>query len=46
MLANGTLKWEFMITHQLGLDALPGAFQMMNGRTEHFSKVLFQPNGV
>ncbi len=46
MLANGTLKWEFMITHQLGLDALPGAFQMMNGRTEHFSKVLFQPNGA
>lgn len=42
-LATGKLKWEFMITHELGLEALPGMFENIRGRNEHFSKVMFKP---
>ena len=42
-LANGTLKWEFMITHQLELEALPGMFESFKARNDFFSKVMFLP---
>jgi len=44
-LASGDLKWEFMITHQLGLDALPGVMKQLADRSIFSSKVLFMPNG-
>ncbi len=42
-LVSGRLKWEFMISHDLGLEALPGMFDTIRGRNEHFSKVMFRP---
>jgi L-iditol 2-dehydrogenase len=42
-LADGTLKWEFMITHELPLRDLPRMFETIRGRNEHFSKVMFRP---
>ena len=42
-LADGTLKWEFMITHDLQLAELPRMFETIRGRNEHFSKVMFRP---
>jgi len=43
-LANGQLKWEFMITHELPLSALPAMMTTLAERTEFSSKVLFMPN--
>lgn len=45
-LASGRLKWEFMISHELGLDALPGMFETFRARNAFFSKVMFRPNGA
>ncbi len=42
-LGSGELKWEFMISHELGLDALPDTFKMFKTRNEFFSKVMFRP---
>ena len=42
-LGTGDLKWEFMITHELGLEALPDTFKMFTTRNEFFSKVMFRP---
>ena len=43
-LASGALKWEFMITHELGLEALPGMFeQLRTDRGLFFSKIMFRP---
>jgi L-iditol 2-dehydrogenase len=42
-LASGRLAWEFMITHELGLEALPGMFQTFRGKNDFFSKVMFRP---
>lgn len=42
--ADGTLKWEFMITHELGLDALPEVMAQLGERSIFSSKVLFFPN--
>jgi L-iditol 2-dehydrogenase len=42
-LASGDLKWKFMITHDLDLDALPGIFENFRDRSIFFSKVLFRP---
>ena len=42
-LASGTLKWEFMITHDLKLEALPGMFESFKARNDFFSKVMFRP---
>ncbi|MCW6508881.1 galactitol-1-phosphate 5-dehydrogenase [Lichenifustis flavocetrariae] len=42
-LGTGELKWEFMITHELGLEALPETFKMFKTRNEFFSKVMFRP---
>ena len=42
-LGTGELKWEFMITHELGLEALPETFRMFDRRNEFFSKVMFRP---
>ena len=42
-LASGRLQWEFMISHPLALDALPGMFDMFRGKNDFFSKVMFQP---
>ena len=43
-LANGDLKWEFMITHQLSLAELPDMMVKLGDRSEFSSKVLFLPN--
>ena len=42
-LADDTLKWDFMITHDLQLGELPRMFETIRGRNEHFSKVMFRP---
>jgi L-iditol 2-dehydrogenase len=42
-LASGALKWEFMITHELPLEALPAMFDSFRARNEFFSKVMFRP---
>jgi L-iditol 2-dehydrogenase len=42
-LASGRLKWEFMITHELGLEALPGMFERIKNKSEFFSKIMFRP---
>lgn len=43
-LASGELRWEFMITHELGLDALPETMKQLFDRSIFSSKVLFLPN--
>lgn len=42
--ADGRLRWEFMITHELGLDALPETMKQLGERSIFSSKVLFLPN--
>ena len=42
-LGTGELKWEFMITHDLGLDALPDTFRMFKTRNKFYAKVMFRP---
>jgi len=42
-LASGRLKWEFMITHELGLEELPGVFEKIKNKSEFFSKIMFRP---
>lgn len=42
-MTSGDLKWEFMITHELGLDAVAETIKNMKERTIHSSKVLFMP---
>ncbi len=42
-LASGDLKWAFMISHDLGLDALPDMFQSFRARNAFYSKVMFRP---
>ncbi|RCV57813.1 galactitol-1-phosphate 5-dehydrogenase [Marinitenerispora sediminis] len=43
-MASGALAWKFMITHELGLDALPGTMHQLGDRSVFSSKVLFLPN--
>lgn len=43
-LASGELKWEFMITHELGLDKLPDMMKQLHDQSVFSSKVLFLPN--
>ncbi|QWT22700.1 galactitol-1-phosphate 5-dehydrogenase [Subtercola sp. PAMC28395] len=43
-LSTGDLKWQFMITHELGLDALPETMKQLADRSIFSSKVLFFPN--
>lgn len=43
-LADGSIRWEFMITHELGLDALPETMKQLGDRSIFSSKVLFLPN--
>ncbi|MCF2706076.1 galactitol-1-phosphate 5-dehydrogenase [Arcanobacterium haemolyticum] len=40
---SGDLKWEFMITHELGLDSVAETIKAMSERTIHSSKVIFMP---
>lgn len=42
-LADGSLGWEFMITHELGLDALPDTMRQLDERSIFSAKVLFVP---
>lgn len=42
-LASGALKWEFMISHELELEALPDMFETFKARNAFFSKVMFRP---
>lgn len=43
-LASGALKWEFMISHELGLADLPGMFERLRtDRSFFFSKIMFRP---
>jgi len=39
----GDLKWKFMITHDLELEALPEMFESFRERSVFTSKVLFRP---
>lgn len=41
---QGLLRWEFMITHELGLDKVAETIKAMSERTIHSSKVLFVPH--
>ncbi|MFV0432613.1 MAG: galactitol-1-phosphate 5-dehydrogenase [Leucobacter sp.] len=43
-LADGSLGWEFMITHELGLNALPETMRQLADRSIFSSKVLFVPS--
>lgn len=43
-LSSGDLAWKFMITHELGLDALPETMAGLGERSIFSSKVLFLPN--
>jgi L-iditol 2-dehydrogenase len=42
-MASGALRWKFMITHELGLDALPETMRQLGERSIFSSKVLFRP---
>ena len=42
-MASGDLRWEFMITHELPLAALPEMMQTLGARSTFSSKVLFVP---
>ena len=42
-LANGELRWEFMITHQLSLAELPDMMVKLGDRSVFSSKVIFDP---
>ncbi len=42
-LATGKLRWEFMISHELGLEGLPAMFQTFKGKNDFFAKVMFRP---
>lgn len=44
-MADGSLKWEFMISHRLGLEELPKTMLALGDRSIVSSKVLFLPNG-
>jgi L-iditol 2-dehydrogenase len=44
LLADGTIKWEFMITHQLGLESVPQVIKQLADRSIFSSKVMFMPN--
>jgi L-iditol 2-dehydrogenase len=42
-MASGDLRWEFMITHELPLTALPDMMRTLGERSTFSSKVLFIP---
>jgi L-iditol 2-dehydrogenase len=42
-LSDGSLKWEFMITHELGLDLVPETMKKLADRSIFSSKILFIP---
>ena len=42
-LGSGALRWEFMITHQPGLEELPGIMGKFAVRNEFISKVMVRP---
>lgn len=44
MMASGDLRWEFMITHELPLSALPDMMRTLGDRSTFTSKVLFVPS--
>lgn len=39
----GTIAWQFMITHELGLDSLPEIMSKLADRSISSSKILFMP---
>lgn len=43
-LADGSIRWEFMITHELGLESLAETMKQLADRSIFSSKVLFMPN--
>ena len=43
-LSDGSLKWEFMITHELPLADVPSTMKALADRSIFSSKVLFMPN--
>ena len=42
-LSDGSLKWAFMITHELGLDSVPETMKQLADRSIFSSKILFIP---
>lgn len=45
-MADGSLAWEFMISHRLDLEELPKTMKALGERSIVSSKVLFLPNGA
>ncbi|WIK63829.1 galactitol-1-phosphate 5-dehydrogenase [Gleimia hominis] len=41
---SGDLKWEFMVTHELGLDGVAETIRKMSSREIHSAKVLIEPS--
>lgn len=44
-MASGDLRWQFMVTHDLGIEKLPAVFEVLGERSEFTSKVIFRPGG-
>ena len=42
-LASGELRWEFMITHEIGLPELPAMMEKFRQRNDFISKVMVRP---
>ena len=42
-LADGRLRWDFMISHDLPLEELPATFGKLGAREIFFSKIMFRP---
>jgi L-iditol 2-dehydrogenase len=40
---TGALRWDFIISHELALDELPGMFDRIRGGQEFFSKIMVRP---
>ncbi|MEV7426700.1 galactitol-1-phosphate 5-dehydrogenase [Streptomyces sp. NPDC091212] len=45
-MGDGSLRWKFMITHELGLDDVSSTLHRLGERSMFSSKVLFLPNGT
>lgn len=40
---SGALRWDFIISHELGLDELPGMFERIRNGQEFYSKIMVRP---
>ncbi len=42
-LAEGALKWDFIISHDKDLEELPNMMEVLKDRSEFTSKIIFRP---